>query len=422
LKGTKEERGKRKDIRTDIAMAVEKLVMERLGNLEDAVLLGNRLYKKPTPERVDSYLQEKIMPHIQAKIMLEKSDLELGENTHFEIELQNIGKTPVLITRIEDIVPTGFELTAHSDAYHFVNTYLDMHGMRLDPYITENIGVTLRSTQKGTFLLAPRILYTSDVGLQMSSKPEPASISVSETILPDRILTGFQDLDNLLFGGIPKNYAVVLTSASCDERDLLIKRYIETGAKEHNNTLHITVDATSVRSLAEEFQANFHVLVCNLKVDKAFENLPNVFRVAGVENLTELNIVLESMLRRLDESRDRVGRACLEILSDVLLEHHAVQTRRWLSRLIPELRSRGFTTLAVLNPHMHASEELHAILDLFEGEISIYGKEANDGLAKYLRIKKMYNQRYLESELLLKKTRLMTMPLTLSCCTRTSNL
>lgn len=111
----------------------------------------------------------------------------------------------------------------------------------------------------------------------------------------------------------------------------------------------------------------------------------------------------------------------MEILSDVLLQHHAIQTRRWLSGLIPELRSRGFTTLAVLNPHMHASEELHAMLDLFEGEISIYEKESKDDFIKHLRIKRMHNQRYLESELPLRKTRLMTTPLTLSCCTRTFN-
>jgi KaiC/GvpD/RAD55 family RecA-like ATPase len=112
----------------------------------------------------------------------------------------------------------------------------------------------------------------------------------------------------------------------------------------------------------------------------------------------------------------------VEILSDVLLQHHAVQTRRWLSGLISGFRSRDFTTLAVLNPHMHAPEETHAVVDMFEGEISIYEKEKQADMIKYLRIKKMYNQRYLESELPLRKTRLMTTPLTLPCCTRTPNI
>jgi hypothetical protein len=67
------------------------------------------------------------------------------------------------------------------------------------------------------------------------------------------------------------------------------------------------------------------------------------------------------------------------------------------------LKSAGFTTLAVIDSQMHSSEELHAILGLFEGEISIYEKEAEKKSEKYLKIKKMSNQRYLENELLLTK-------------------
>jgi len=89
-----------------------------------------------------------------------------------------------------------------------------------------------------------------------------------------------------------------------------------------------------------------------------------------------------------------------------LLQHHAVQTRRWLTGLLPELKSRGFTTLAVMNPHMHPSEEVQAIVGLFEGEINIYKKKTKKGLEKFLKIEKMANQRYLDSELPLRKEKL----------------
>lgn len=422
MKASKEEQSKGKELSTELTMAVSKLVMERLGNLQNAVLLGNKLYEKPTPEKAKSYLQSKIRPCIQAKIIFERTNIEVGENVHFRIEFQNTGTTPVKIATIEDIVPPGFELSTCSSPYSSLGNHLDMRGMKLDPYTAGDLEITLRSTKKGTFLIAPKILHTGVTGLQMSCKLDPVLISVSETILPGRIRTGFQDLDSLLFGGIPQSFAVVLTSPSCDEKDLLVKRYLRAGAEENEVTFCVTIDASSVRNLAEEFRTNFHVLVCNPKANENFENLPNVHTVTGVENLTEVNIALESMLRNIDEPKGHGGRACLEILSDVLLQHHAIQTRRWLSGLIPELRSRGFTTLAVLNPHMHASEESHAMLDLFEGEISIYEKESKDDFIRYLRIKRMHNQRYLESELPLRKTRLMTTPLTLSCCSRTFNL
>ncbi len=138
------------------------------------------------------------------------------------------------------------------------------------------------------------------------------------------------------------------------------------------------------------------------------KSLPNVFKLKGVENLTNIEIALISAFRGLEESPTGPRRACIEIISDVLLQHHAVTTRRWLAGLIPDLRSKGFTTLAVMNPWMHPQEEVQAILGLFEGEINIYEKETKRGLGKFLKIKKMYNQRYLESELPLRKEKMQT--------------
>jgi hypothetical protein len=51
---------------------------------------------------------------------------------------------------------------------------------------------------------------------------------------------------------------------------------------------------------------------------------------------------------------------------------------------------------------MHPSQELYAILGLFEGEIDIYEKETDKGSGRFLKIKKMSNHGYLEDELPLK--------------------
>jgi KaiC/GvpD/RAD55 family RecA-like ATPase len=408
----------------DISLTVEKLVTERLGKLQDSFLLGNRLFKRPK-SAVDetSFLEGNLMPSVQARMIMEKTDYEIGESFQLGVQLQNTGKTPVSIDRIEELIPPGFDPLATSNPYKFVSTFLDLRGRRLDPYSSESIEITLIPTRKGASLLAPQVIYTNSIGLQMSCAPKPVSISVSETMLPNRVRTGFKDLDDLLFGGLPRYSTVILTSISCDERDLLVKRFLEASAKEGNTTFCAIVDPEGVRSLAEEYKDNFHVLVCSPRIDEGFAKLPNVLKSAGVENLTEVNIAMETLLRGLRKTKQQEGegRACLEILSDVLLEHGAVQTRKWLSGLIPELRSKGFTTLAVVNPHMHTSEQLHAILDLFDGEISIYEKGENDPV-KFLRIRKMIRQRYLESELPLRKTRLMTTPLTLSCCPRAFNM
>ena len=56
-----------------------------------------------------------------------------------------------------------------------------------------------------------------------------------------------------------------------------------------------------------------------------------------------------------------------------------------------------------MDPEMHPSQEVRAVLDLFEGQVDLYEKETERGSQKFLKIKKMANQRYLKDELLLKE-------------------
>jgi tetratricopeptide (TPR) repeat protein/KaiC/GvpD/RAD55 family RecA-like ATPase len=242
-----------------------------------------------------------------------------------------------------------------------------------------------------------RMIY-AETGQQVVSKLKP-TVEVSK----DRVATGYADLDNSLFGGIPQNYAVILTSPSCDERDLIVQSFLETGAKKNEVTFYVTTDPGGVKALAEEFPSNFYLFVCNPQADAIVKSLPNVFKFKGVENLTDISIALTSAIRKLDPSLKDTRRVCIDLVSDILLQHHAVQTRRWFTGLVPELRSQRFTILVVMDPEMHPPQEVRAILDLFEGEINIYEKETEKGLEKYLKIKKMSNHEYLESELPLKK-------------------
>jgi tetratricopeptide (TPR) repeat protein/KaiC/GvpD/RAD55 family RecA-like ATPase len=226
---------------------------------------------------------------------------------------------------------------------------------------------------------------------------------VSKPKLVEPVSTGYGDLDKLLYGGIPSSCAVVLTSPSCNERDWLVKSFLETGAKKGEVAFYVTINPGSVKTLAEEFPSIFHLFVCNPQADAIVKDAPNVVKLKGVENLTDISIALTSAIRKLDPSLKRTRRICLGLVSDVLLQHHAVQTRRWLAGLLPELQSEGFTILATMDPEMHPSQEARAVLDLFDGEINIFKKETEKGPAKYLKIQKMSSHEYLEDELLLKK-------------------
>lgn len=374
------------------------LLLKKLAVLEDMMLIGNRVYAK------DQTLKT-AHPLLQAKIVVEKKELAAGESVVLEVEIANLGQAPAVLIGVEELVPCcGLEPTRSPGGCDLEGSYLDLNAKVLEPLKTEKLRLTVRAWEKGTYAIAPRIVYVDSTGAQKIFDVKPEIVNVREVALPGRVSVGYKDLDDLLFGGIPEKYAVALTSISCDETMLIINRFLEKGAREGGITILVTVDASRWERLAEEYQ-NFYLFVCNPQAETAVRSLPNVVKLRGVESLTDISIPLFSTLRKLESSDDRPRRICIEILSDALLQHRAVQTRRWLVGLITELKTRRFTTLAILNPQMHAPEEAHAVLDLFDGEIEVYEKNSE----KMLRIKKMYGQNYIGDDLPLCKERLATM-------------
>ena len=254
----------------------------------------------------------------------------------------------------------------------------------INPFRDEAITLTVQATKEGTFDLTPRVIYVDDLGETKTCVLKPVRIVVQSAqpafeVVPGRVSTGFADLDKLLFGGIPENYAVILTLPSIDERELLVKKFLEAGAKNGETVFYITAEPNRGKALAEQYPSNFYLFVCNPQADTVIQNLPNVFKLKGVENLTEIDIALTKAFRTLNPAATGPRRACIEIVSDVLLQHHAVITRKWLNGLLPNLKAKGFTTLAVVNPQMHTQEEAQAILGLFEGEISLSQKRNTEG-------------------------------------------
>jgi hypothetical protein len=253
------------------------------------------------------------------------------------------------------------------------------------------------------FEVKPSITCVDETGRELFYVPQGLELTVLETVLPGRLTTGFSYLDDLLLGGIPENFAVVLSSPSNDQRELLINRFLEVGVKNDEVTYFVTTDVGGARNFVEKLGSNFFLFLCGPTGDVSFESAPNVFRLSCGENLTEINISLLKAFRHIDSSKAGAKRICLGILSDVLLQHHAAITRKWIGELLSDLKSRGFTTLAVINRNMHLQEEVEAVIGQFEGEIQLFEKETAEGIVQILRVRKLYGQRYLENEVVLPK-------------------
>jgi len=386
-----------------IARAFHAWALDKQGKAEEARLQKDEI-QRLTAEAEGHFAHVNVFASLMAK-------REVAANEEFELrlDLANVATNSGLVTRIEGLFPAGFKVIDLPESCSIQNNNITIGEKTIGPFQVITIKLKLRAPKPGSYSLNPNIRCVDDLGEDKIFKPEPVAINVHvakptfET-LPGRVTTGYSELDRLLLGGLPEKNAVILSSPSIDERTLLIERLLEAGANQDETTFYVTVDAGNMKILAEEHPSSFYILVCNPQADAIIQNLPNVSKLKGIESLTEVDIALTKMFRTLKPQTTGPRRICIEIVSDALLQHHAVNTRRWLSALLPTLKSKGFTILAVINPEMHPPEESQAIRSLFDGEIEVTEK----GVAKTLRVRKLVNQRYLEEELSLTKEKMLS--------------
>jgi len=349
---------------------------------------------------------------------LAPKELGFGEELNIRLDLINVGKTSAHLKSIKGLFYPNLNFSSIPSNLNLQGDLFETSDCELSPVQVKPLKFSFRPIKPGTYVLRPQVSYVDDVGENKTLELNPVTITVRPTIqtkiegeiltspvLPNRVPTGFADLDYLLLGGLPERYAVVLTSPSIDEKVLLVKKFLETGSNAGETTFYFAADAANGKTLAEQYPSNFYLFVCGPQAEDMAQ-ASNVFKLKGVDNLTEIDIALTKALRMLNPNDKMQKRACIEVVSNVLLQHHAMVTRKWLSGILSTLKSKGFTTLAVLDNQMHPQEEAQAILSLFEGEVRISEKETQCGPEKILRIRKLYNQKYLERELILDKERL----------------
>ena len=367
---------------------------------------GKRAEAKKMLQSIDKVVEEcaeKVKhANVQANLMV-PINVKLGQTFNARLDMVNVSRARCSITNVQNLFLTEFKVTAYPMVCTIHDDILELSNNTLEPFTVKTVTLSLQATKAGAFNLNPQVTYLDNLGQTKTCNPSPITVTVKPPAkklrVAGRISSGTPELDRLLLGGIPENYTVVLAASSSEERSQVIKHFLETGAETGETTFSITAETRNAQALAGEQPSNFYLFLCNPRADAIVQNLPNVSKLKGVENLTEIDIALTKAVRTLNPTETGPKRACIEIISDVLLQHHAVTTRKWLTALLPDLKSKGFTILAVIDPQMHPSEETQAILGLFDGEISIYEKETPKGSARFLKVKRLSNQKYLKDEI-----------------------
>jgi KaiC/GvpD/RAD55 family RecA-like ATPase len=230
--------------------------------------------------------------------------------------------------------------------------------------------------------------------------------SVTEVVPPSEIgiSSGYPDLDRLLVGGLPEGYAILILSASWDERNLLLRRIIESFIHSGRHAFYVSNDISTCQELARRFTKDFWAY--SAFAEKAPSPHGNLRQIPGVGILSEFSISLTTSLKERVGSQDTSRLLILDILSDVLIRHKTLTTVRWLSDLIARRKIEKFTIMATLNSSIAPKEETQPIFDLFDGVIEIYERALGERTRRFLVIKKMHGRRYLDEDLMLDRDRL----------------
>jgi tetratricopeptide (TPR) repeat protein/archaellum biogenesis ATPase FlaH len=346
--------------------------------------------------------------NVQVNVMARRQVM-VGEEFEMRLDFVNVGRKPALLVEIRDALLDDFKITSSPATCMIQGNTIKMENKEINAFQVSTTKLNLVISKNGTFSLNPKVIYVNNLGEEKTFSAHPVTITSTPPTPKEKVVgripSGTPILDELLLGGIPENYAVTLTSPYFEERESLIRNFLKAGVEAEETTFYVTTDPKSGKDLAEKHPDSFTLFICNLQADAMIQNLPNVFKLKGAENLTDIDIALNKAFRKL-KTQEISRRICIEILSDVLLLHHAVNTRRWLSALLPTLKSKGFAILAVVDPSMHPSEELQAILSLFDGELVLSERVTADKTEKSLRVRRLSNQRFLEEEVPLKRPKI----------------
>ncbi len=232
-------------------------------------------------------------------------------------------------------------------------------------------------------------------GKQVSATKLPAGPSIS---------TGYVELDSMIGGGLPERYAVVLVSQSFDERDLLIRKTVESSLAQGRPTFYLSNEVSKTLDLVTRFHENFYAL--NPMADKIASGVTNLFKIPDVGDLSGLNISSNQIIAS-KVKKEPSKMIIIELLTDLLLKNKALTTRKWLTDFVAKRKAAGFTILATLDPSVAPKEDVQAIIGVFDGVIEVYERSLQERSRRFLVIKKMYGRDYSESELMLDKQKLL---------------
>jgi tetratricopeptide (TPR) repeat protein/KaiC/GvpD/RAD55 family RecA-like ATPase len=371
--------------------------LEKLGKLEEANQLRQEAseIKTQLTKRFDH-------AELQANIL---APANIAANQAFEarLYLTNPSRTQYRVIDVQDFVPSGLTIENMIPQTPISGQSTQLAELTIDPFTARTIKLTLRAPTSGAYTLRPKIAYTDKDAQSKMCVASDITITVASPVPPheiasERVPSGTSEIDELLLGGLPEGSSIVFSAPASEQRQQIIENYIKQTPNADQTILLISCNNNTIKAVAR--QPNIYSIICSQQ--SLVKDTNNFCNLEGIENLTKIDIAIAKYLKQINQT-GKPQRACIEVLSDVLLQHHAQITRKWLTNLLNNLKSKDFTILATIDPTMHQPDEVQAILSLFEGEIQLTENETSEGVQKIVRIRRLYGHKYNDQKRVLRK-------------------
>lgn len=117
---------------------------------------------------------------VQATLFARPKTVNVGQELVLEIELVNAGRGPAQLTKIDKVIPKGFEVVSEPEKCRIEDSHINLRGRRLNALNTHDLKLVLKPCVHGGFQLRPRIMYLDESGKYKFCEPDPVTVNVKE--------------------------------------------------------------------------------------------------------------------------------------------------------------------------------------------------------------------------------------------------
>ena len=108
-------------------------------------------------------------------------NVELNKEFNMRIDLINVGKNSSDLIRVEEVIPSDFEVTAIYPYYTIQNNGIELEKKIIKPFTDEAITLTVQVKKANDYLIEPKLKVINDLGEYKTIKIKPIRV-IAETI------------------------------------------------------------------------------------------------------------------------------------------------------------------------------------------------------------------------------------------------